>query len=77
LRQAVVRRVLALAQDHGEPSRRAVVELLSLLEGLDQAVPFEAQTLFYRVWQAGNTEDPGMAELARRMGFDTGFDTGR
>ena len=72
LRRALVRRVEALSQDHGEQSRREVVELLSLLEGLGQAVPFEAQTQFYRIWQAGNTEDVAMAEMARRMGFDTG-----
>jgi len=72
LRRALVRRVEGLAQDHGEESRHAVVELLRLLEWLGQAVPFEAQTQFYRVWQAGSREDQAMAELARRMGFDTG-----
>jgi hypothetical protein len=72
LRQALVRRVHGLAQGHGPEERRAVVDLLVMLEDLGQAVPFDAQTAFYRVWQAGNLDDPAMAELARRMGFDTG-----
>ena len=71
LRRALVRRVQRLAQDHGAESRRAVVDLLSLLDGADLAVPFEAQTQFYRIWHAGSADDPAMAELARRMGFDT------
>lgn len=72
LRKALTRKVLQLAHDHGEAARRTVVEVLTILEGLGQSVPFEAQTMFYRVWQAGKTGDPGMAELARRLGFDTG-----
>jgi Domain of unknown function (DUF3536)/Glycosyl hydrolase family 57 len=72
LRSALLRRAHGLAQAHGPGERQAVVDLLTMLEELGQAVPFEAQTVFYRVWQAGDLADPGMAELARRMGFDTG-----
>ncbi len=70
LRSALKRRILGLASDHADGHRRAVIQVLLLLEGLGQSVPFEAQTLFYRIWQAGNVEDPGMRELARRLGFD-------
>jgi hypothetical protein len=72
LRRVLTRRVLGLARDHAEMSRRAVVDLLVLLEELGQAVPFEAQTVFYRIWQAGDPGDAAMADLAKRMGFDTG-----
>jgi hypothetical protein len=69
LRRALVRRVQSLADDQSAANRLTVVELLTMLEGLGQAAPFEVQTQFYRVWQAGDRRDPGMAELARRLGF--------
>lgn len=69
LRRALNRRIQSLANDHSETNRRTVVELLTMLEGLGQAAPFEAQTQFYRVWQAGDRRDAGMAELAKRLGF--------
>ena len=72
LRQALVRTVQNLAVDQGSSGRRAVVQLLILLEELGQAVPFEVQTLFYRIWQAGSPQEPAMMDLARRMGFDAG-----
>jgi hypothetical protein len=47
-----------------------VVQVLMLLEGLRTTVPFEVQTLFYRIWQEKYRSDPGMRDLARRMGFE-------
>lgn len=70
LRGVLRRKVLALRSDRSESHRRSVVQVLLLLQGLGQSVPFEAQTLFYRIWQGGNVEDPGMGDLARRMGFE-------
>jgi hypothetical protein len=72
IRHALARRVRVLTRDPADPARRDVTELLVILEQLGQAVPFEVQTVFYRVWQAGAAEDPGMLELARRLGFATG-----
>jgi hypothetical protein len=72
IRHALSRRVRTLTDDHDERARHEVVELLVILEQLGQAVPFEVQTVFYRIWQAGRRDDPGMVELARRMGFDVG-----
>jgi hypothetical protein len=69
LRRALVRRIHSLAEDHSDANRRTVLELLTMLEGLGQAAPFEVQTQFYRVWQAGDRRDGGMAELAKRLGF--------
>lgn len=69
IRRALSRRVSALAEDHGDQARQAVVELLNMLEHLGQVVPFDVQTLFFRLWQEGTRSDPEMAELARRMGF--------
>ncbi len=71
IRKALQRRVAGLAEDHGGSARHEVVELLLLLEQLGQAVPFEAQTVFFRIWRDGDPRDPGMAELAARMGFAT------
>jgi Domain of unknown function (DUF3536) len=72
IRHALARRVRALTRDPADPARRDVMELLLILEQLGQAVPFEVQTVFYRLWQPGGAEDPGMVELARRLGFVTG-----
>jgi hypothetical protein len=69
VRQALARRVRALAEDHGDQARQEVVELLVMLEHLGQTVPFDVQTLFFRLWREGLHDDPEMAELARRMGF--------
>jgi hypothetical protein len=71
VRRALQRHVAALRVDRDERTRQDVIELLLLLEQLGQAVPFEAQTTFYRIWRAGDVEDVGMAELAGRMGFVT------
>jgi hypothetical protein len=72
LRQALVRHVRELSTDRTEEARQDVVDLLRLLEEGGQAVPFEAQTLFYAVWHGEAQGDPGMVELAGRMGFDVG-----
>ena len=69
IRRALARRVRELTHDAADPARRDVVELLAILEQLGQAVPFEVQTVFYRLWQQGEADEPGMVELARRMGF--------
>ncbi|HXW96548.1 MAG TPA: hypothetical protein VEI47_03105, partial [Gemmatimonadales bacterium] len=69
IRRALARRVRELTHDAADPARRDVVELLAILEELGQAVPFEVQTVFYRLWQQGEADEPGMVELARRMGF--------
>jgi hypothetical protein len=71
VRQALQRHVAELATDRKNDTRHDVVELLLMLEQLGQAVPFEVQTQFYRIWRAGETDDAGMAELAGRMGFVT------
>ena len=68
IRHALARRVRNLALDHDDRIRRDMVDLLVILEQLGQAVPFEVQTVFYRIWQKqGN--DAVMLDLARRMGF--------
>ncbi len=71
VRAALVRRVADLGDGHDVEGRADVTELLLFLDQLGQAAPFEAQTLFYRIWRAGNPADRGMAELAARMGFAT------
>lgn len=72
IRGALHRHVAELAGDRSDRARHDVIELLLLLEQLGQAVPFEAQTLFYRIWRAGDANDAGMTELAGRLGFVTG-----
>jgi len=76
IRHALARRVRALTRDPADPARRDVMELLTILEQLGQAVPFEVQTVFYRLWQAGEADDPGMLELGRRQGFAMGRQDG-
>ncbi len=71
IRRALLRHVQALATDRGETARGAVVELLVMLEHLGQAVPFDAQTAFYRIWKAEAADEGAMAHLAHRMGFAT------
>jgi hypothetical protein len=69
IRHAVARRVRNLTRDDGDGARQDVIDLLVILEQLGQAVPFEVQTVFYRIWQEGRVDAPGMVDLARRMGF--------
>jgi len=71
VRRALLRHVAELAVDRSERTRQDVIDLLLMLEQLGQAVPFEAQTLFYRIWRSGDVNDAAMAELAGRMGFVT------
>ena len=71
VRHALVRRVRALADARNIETERMVTLLLTLLDQLGQTVPFEAQSLFYTIWQTTGAGDRGMAELARRMGFVT------
>ncbi len=72
IRHALARRVRSLADDHGEEARHDVRDLLTILEQLGQAVPFEVQTVFYRIWQNQLRDDPEMIALAQRLGFDVG-----
>ncbi len=71
VRRALMRHVGELHLDRSEQTRQDVIDLLLMLEQLGQAVPFEAQSLFYRIWRSGDVNDAGMAELASRMGFVT------
>jgi hypothetical protein len=52
-------------------AERKVALLLTLLDQLGQTVPFEAQTLFYRLWRSTGPGEAGLTELAKRMGFVT------
>jgi hypothetical protein len=70
IRRALLRTVSDLARDQTPAARQRVVELLALLEELGQAVPFEVQTVFYRIWRTQGPSDPGLAELAVRLGFE-------
>jgi hypothetical protein len=70
IRHALTRRVRALAAAHDTDARHAVNQLLTILEQLGQAVPFEVQTVFYGIWQGGFRDESGMITLARQMGFD-------
>jgi len=72
IRHALSRRIRALTSDPADPARRDVHDLLVILEQLGQAVPFEVQTVFYRLWHDHASDDAGLAELARRLGFVTG-----
>jgi len=71
VRGALLRHIRRLASDRGDQARQAVVDLLTILEELGQAAPFEAQTLYYQVWKAVAPADPEMVQLARRLGFAT------
>ncbi len=70
IRRALLRTVSDLAGERTPTARERVVELLALLEELGQAVPFEVQTVFYRIWRTQGPSDPGLAELAVRLGFE-------
>jgi len=72
VRRGLLRHVRGLAEDRSERGRRAVQDLLTILEELGQAAPFEVQTVFYEIWQTQAPADHDMVLLARRLGFDTG-----
>jgi alpha-amylase/alpha-mannosidase (GH57 family) len=69
IRRALGRLVRCLASAHDDSSRRDVVILLDMLDQLGEHIPFEVQTVFYRIWQNELVDDPRMLDLARRMGF--------
>lgn len=71
VRRALLRCTRGLATDHSRRAREAVLDLLRILEGLGQAVPFDVQTAFWHAWKAAAPGDPELIGLARRMGFDT------
>jgi len=71
----VVRRALLQATQSLEADRSAaacthVADLAALLAHLGQAVPFDVQTVFYRIWSSGKQRDPAMLDLAVILGFD-------
>jgi len=68
---------MTINNDRSEHARRNVIELLDILEQLGQVVPFEVQTMFYRIWCNGIPHDPAMVDLARRMGFVEGWEERR
>jgi Domain of unknown function (DUF3536)/Glycosyl hydrolase family 57 len=72
IRHALARRVHTLTRDAADPGRRDIADLLDILEQLGQAVPFEVQTVFYRLWDGHQGEDSGLSELAQRLGFVAG-----
>ncbi len=76
VRHALIRRVQGLEVDRGAERLQAIWSLLTILEQLGQAVPFEAQTHFYRIWRRGPADDAPMAELAGRLGFVVRRDSG-
>ncbi len=72
---SVVRRVLldatrALANDRSAAACNRVADLAALLWHLGQAVPFEVQTVFYRIWSSGERREPAMLDLAVKLGFE-------
>ena len=71
IRHALLRHVRGLADDRDERARDDVLDLLRILEQLGQAVPFDAQTAFYRIWKTRAADDGDMARLAHRLGFAT------
>jgi hypothetical protein len=71
VRGALLRSVRALEHDRSPRARQAVLDLVRVLEGLGQAVPFDAQTAFYYLWKKAPPGDLELLGLARRLGFDT------
>jgi hypothetical protein len=73
--KSVVRRVLleatrSLEADRSTAACTRVADLAALLAHLGQAVPFDVQTVFYRIWSSGEQRDPAMLDLAVKLGFD-------
>jgi hypothetical protein len=67
---ALLRAVVALADDQSAMATAQVLDLLDLRELLDAPVPFEAQTAFFRVRAGLEPEQAAaLAALARRLGF--------
>jgi hypothetical protein len=69
IRRALLRATSALGRDQSDEAQGRVTDLVTILEQLGQAVPFEVQTVFYRIWTAGPSR-PAMTALAARLGFE-------
>jgi hypothetical protein len=70
IRMALVRSVAVLERDRSSSALARALDLATLYENLGRYAPFEAQTLFYRVWaSAPAAEAEALAPLARTLGF--------
>ena len=70
VRRALLKATQSLETDHSAASCARVADLAELLGHLGQAVPFDVQTVFYRIWTSGEQRDPAMLDLAVKLGFD-------
>jgi hypothetical protein len=70
VRRALLRATQSLETDHSSAACTHVADLAELLAHLGQAVPFDVQTVFYRIWSSGEQRDPAMLDLAVKLGFD-------
>jgi alpha-amylase/alpha-mannosidase (GH57 family) len=65
--------VRSLARDQSPSAITAVLELADRLHGDHRAIPFDVQTVFYRIRAAAPPERAGpLAPVARRLGFAEG-----
>jgi Domain of unknown function (DUF3536) len=68
--------VRSLAQDQSPTAITAVLELADRLHGDHRPIPFDVQTVFYRIRAAAPPERAGpLAPVARRLGFAEGGGT--
>jgi len=70
VRRALLRAAQSLGTDHSAAACTHVADLAELLAHLGQAVPFDVQTVFYRIWSSGEQRDPALLDLAVKLGFD-------
>jgi hypothetical protein len=70
VRRALLKATQSLETDHSAAASIRVADLAELLAHLGQAVPFDVQTVFYRIWSSGEQRDPDMLDLALKLGFD-------
>lgn len=68
--RALERAVLALEHDRSTPALAAVMDLADLLDLEELHIPFDVQTVFYRIRAAASPEAvAALASVARRLGF--------
>jgi hypothetical protein len=73
VRVALIRTIEQLAGGDAAATSRVVHALLDLLEQLEAKVPFDAQTVFWRVWRGSTGERLATLDgLATRLGFTAG-----
>ena len=70
VRQALARAVETLSDDRSADAIQQVIELRSLLSQLGEAVPFDVQTMFYRLWRGASSDERALATVARELGFE-------